>query len=485
VRQDVGHQRALIVGAIYTSQTANGILDLSRGHEVAAKALKHCIRKHPILSAVIVNGSAEKPSFGLLETLDLSRHIEMRNLDNSVPEHERIEQILATVSDEEFLSVDQHPPWKVVISPLPDQDGSAARVLVLFAYYHSHGDGKSGLAFHRTFLEGLQDEAARKKSSDMAFSRLQPSMEEVGKLSLSLSYLLAPLLGLYLPGFLAKMLGFRASAVSPEDGTWSGKDFCFDPNNFRTGLAMVTIDHNTMQNALQRCRSRQTSFTGLLNQLIAKALHAELGPEHASKTFVTQIVVDLRRLFPGTFSDETMMNCVSAYYETIASPSAADEKWTTPTSEIWTAARNTTAELVKTAGTLHNQPIGLLQYLHNFRSWTLGQIGKKREGSYEISNLVVFDPVLRSAETTATEKPKDLNPDAVRIEKTIFAQPAAAAGPCLNFNLVTTKGGPLVMTATWQQGVLDLGNVKQEADFVRKVCERIEDDVSTLSMASL
>jgi len=484
----VGHQRALIVGAIYTSQTANSVLDLSRGHKIATKALKHCIRKHPILSAVIVNGSAEKPSFGLLETLDLSRHIEMRDLDNNLPEDKRIEQILATVSDEEFLSVDRRPPWKVVLSSLPDQDGSTARVLVLFAYYHSHGDGKSGLAFHRSFLEGLQDEAARKEAGEMSFSRLQPSMEEVGKLSLSWSYLLAPLLGLYLPNFLATMLGFRASAVSPKDDIWGGKDFCFDPNDFRTGLAMVTIDHDTMQNALQRCRSRQTSFTGLLNQLIAKALHAELGPEHASKAFVTQIVVDLRRLFPGKFSDETMMNCVSAYYETIASPPAvADEKWTTPTSAIWTAARHTTTELVKCAGTLHNQPIGLLQYLHNFRSWTLGQIGKKREGSYEISNLVVFDPVLRSAETTTTttEKPKDLNPDAIRIEKTIFAQPAAAAGPCLNFNLVTTKGGPLVMTATWQQGVLDLGDVKQEADFVRKVCERVEDDVSTLSMASV
>jgi hypothetical protein len=210
-----------------------------------------------------------------------------------------------------------------------------------------------------------------------------------------------------------------------------------------------------------------------LNHLIAKALHAELGPEHTSKTFGTQIVVDLRRLFPGTFNDQTMMNCVSAYYETVPSP-PAHEKWTTPTSEIWAAAHNTTAGLAKCAGTLHNQPIGLLQYLHNFRSWTLGQIGKQRESSYEISNLVVFDPVLRSA-----EKPK------VSIEKTFFSQPGAAVGPCLNFNLVTTKDGPLVMTATWQHGILDLGNVEQEADFVRNVCSRIENDIGELSMASV
>jgi hypothetical protein len=474
VRQDVGHQRTLAIGAIYTSQTAHGVLDLSSGPEFAAEALKHCIRKHPILSAVIINGSAEKPSFDVSNPLDLFKHIELRDLNNDLPEDKRVEQILATVSNERFLSVDRHPPWKVILSSLPDQDGSTTRVLVLFAFYHSHGDGKSGLAFHRSFFEGLQDEAARKQSAETFSSRLKPSMEEAGKLSLSWSYLLSPLLGLYLPNFLASMLGFRASATSPEDGIWGGKDFCFDPNDFRTGLAMITIGHDVTQNALQRCRSRQASFTGLLNHLIARALHAELGPRHASKTFATQIVVDLRRLFPGTFNDQTMMNCVSAYYETIASPPTLVEKWTTPTSEIWAAARNTTAGLAKCAGTLHNQPIGLLQYLHNFRSWTLGQIGKQRESSYEISNLVVFNPVLRPV-----EKPK------ISIEKTFFTQPAAAVGPCLNFNLVTTKGGPLVMTATWQHGVLDLGCVEQEADFVRRVCSRIENDIGELSMASV
>ena len=73
----------------------------------------------------------------------------------------------------------------------------------------------------------------------------------------------------------------------------------------------------------------------------------------------------------------------------------------------------------------------------------------------------------------------------VSIEKTFFSQPGAAVGPCLNFNLVTTKDGPLVMTATWQHGILDLGNVEQEADFVRNVCSRIENDIGELSMASV
>jgi hypothetical protein len=274
------------------------------------------------------------------------------------------------------------------------------------------------------------------------------------------------------------MLGVRASAVAQDNDIWCGKDLSFDPGNFCTGLAMVTIDHNTMTEALKRCKARQTSFTGLLNQLIARSLHAELGPNHAAKVFASQIVIDLRRLFHGAFSDESMINCVSAYNETIASPSTTMESdWTNPTNDIWTAARNTTAELAKCAATLHNQPIGLLQYLNDFHSWTLGQIGKKREGSYEISNLVVFDPLVHSAQRSKSAS------DSIQVEKTVFSQPANAAGACLNFNLVTTKGGPLVMTVTWQQSVLELGDVVEEATFVRRVCSRIETYISELATA--
>jgi len=439
----------------------------------------HCINKHPILSAVIVDGHTEKPSFALLDKLDLSRHIDIRNSGSDLLEHEHIEQILTTVSDEHFSSVDEHPPWKVVLTALPTPDGFASRLLVLFAYYHSHGDGKAGLAFQRTFFEGLQNEESPDEAGETASRTLLPPMEEAGKLTLSWSYLLSPLLGAYLPSFLATMLGVRASAVDQDSGVWSGKDLGFNLGNFCTGLTMVSIDHNTMNEALKRCKARQTSFTGLLNQLIARSLHTELSPDHASKAFASQIVVDLRRLFQGAFSDESMMNCVSAYNETIPSLTMVDEDWTNPTNDIWAAARNTTAELAKCASTLHNQPIGLLQYLEDFRPWTLGQIGKKREGSYEISNLVVFDPALHSTEQSQSS----LN--SIKIERTIFSQPANAAGACLNCNLVTTKGGPLVMTVTWQEGVLDLGDVAQELDFVQKVCSRIENDIAQLATASI
>lgn len=489
MRQDVGHQRTLISGAIYTSTTSDEGFDLSSDRELFIKALTRCIKKHPILSAVIVDGNTETPSFALLETLDLSKHMAMYNFSRGLSEeNEGIEDILADASDEQFPSVDKDPPWKVILVSLPKRDATTSRLLALFAYYHSHGDGKSGLAFHQTFFEGLHEKAALEQGANETISELckasskelPPPMEKAGKLSLSWSYLLSPLIGAYLPNFLSTMLGFRASAVAQDSEIWCGKDLSFNPRKFRTGLAMITIEHDTMKNALQRCKARQTSFTGLLNQLIARSLRATLCPEHSNRAFASQIVVDLRRLFQDAYSDGSMTNCVSACNETIPSTSTAEQSdWTSPTNAIWTAARNTTSELTKCAGTLHNQPIGLLQYLHEFRPWTLGQIGKKRECSYEISNLVVFDPASQLGEHSSPHL------DSVRIERTIFAQPANAAGACLNFNLVSTKNGPLVMTVTWQLGVLDVGNLAQEDAFVRNVCSSIGKDIRELAVAPL
>jgi hypothetical protein len=471
----------LIVGAVYSA------LDISPGlpgERLFINALKRCVEDHPVLSAVIVDGNTEKPSFAKLQRLDLSQHIDIGDFGSTLSENQRIEEILAEVSDEQFPSVDQIPPWKVVLLALPGRDDSAARLLVLFAYYHSHGDGKSGLSFHQTLLEGLQDATTMEQENDRlcgSSPRLfPPPMEEAGKLSLSWSYLLSPLLGEYLPTFLATMLGFRASAVAQDSGVWCGKDLSFDPENFRTGLVVMTIDHSTINDALKSCKARQVSLTGLLNQLIARSLHSALGPDHSANAFASQIVVDLRHLMDGTYDNRIMTNCVSAYNETISSRSTAIQSdWTSPANEIWAAARSTTAGLVKCANTLHNQPIGLLQYLNEFRPWTLGQIGKKRECSYEISNLVVFDPAVQPCGNLGSIA------SPTRIEKTIFSQPANAAGACLNFNLVTIKGGPLFMTVTWQEGVLDVGDVVHEHEFVRDVCSRIEKDIDELTTAPL
>jgi hypothetical protein len=476
----VGHQRSLVVGAVYTSEASNRTLDVSNGTGHLAAALKHCIDRHPFLSSVILGGDGERPEFATLKTLDLSQHLEIRHRGEDLSEDSLLEKLLAEVGDEQFTSVDSTPPWKLVLVPLASGYGSSTRLLALFAYYHSHGDGKSGLAFHQAFFECLNaismpDQVASEQVCEPCSKPLPPPMEKAGKLSLSWSFLLSPVIGVYMPTFLASMLGFRASWIAQNNDIWRGEDLTFDPMDFRTGLTMLTVGSETMRNALQRCKARQTTFTGLLNHLITRALSENVPAE----AFAAQIVLDLRHLFGGAYEKNTMINCVSAYSETV--PRTATESaqnWTDPASDIWTAARNTSSGLKEASSTLHNQPIGLLAYLNKFRPWTLGQIGKLRECSYEISNLVVFDPVVKAGSLGPSES-------AIKVEKTIFSQPANAAGSCLCFNVVSTKGGPLVMTVTWQRGILGLGQDEEESEFVRKICSRVEGLIVELAAAPL
>jgi hypothetical protein len=62
------------------------------------------------------------------------------------------------------------------------------------------------------------------------------------------------------------------------------------------------------------------------------------------------------------------------------------------------------------------------------------------------------------------------------MEKFLFAQPAKASGSLLDFSAVSIEGGgSLVLTVTWQRGVLGLADGKEEDDFVKKVGGKLKD----------
>lgn len=472
-RQDIGHQRKLIIGAIYTSTSAthNSVLSLKHGKTPFYHALKFCIDTHPLLSTVILNASTEVPEFATPKLLDLDKHLEIVESED-VDEKQAIEKLMARISDEKFEALHTTPPWKVVLAPLPsDKVSGAARLLVLFTSFHSHGDGRSGLAFQNSFLAGLSKyipEVHDKESAaeDMMYkpptTELLPPIEEGGIMTLSWSYLLSPLLGTYLPKSVSSFLGLRDSWLSSDLDIWRGAPTTFDPENHSTGLKLITLDSATKDRLLQQCRRNNSTFTGILQHLIARSLTSPSGGAIGSSSFVAGVAIDMRHLFPGIYSTASMMNCVTGYNELITySPSSEPHDWATNSSSpFWEAARKTSKSLKVASGTLHNQPIGLLQYLKAFRPWTKGLEGKERDMSFEISNLGAF---------------KSESREVVKIEKAVFSQPAKVSGSLLDFNVVSTPEGPLVITVTWQRGVLGLDEGIEEDAFVKRVCAKLEE----------
>jgi hypothetical protein len=61
-------------------------------------------------------------------------------------------------------------------------------------------------------------------------------------------------------------------------------------------------------------------------------------------------------------------------------------------------------------------------------------------------------------------------------EELVFVQPAKAPGRLLDLDAVSVEGGPLVVSITWQEGILGVGHGGEEENrFIKKTCGKLED----------
>ncbi|EED15244.1 conserved hypothetical protein [Talaromyces stipitatus ATCC 10500] len=476
VRHALDWYRALIITGLYTVNQ-NNAFD-TRNITSYIPALKACIEAHPFLSATIQELQTENPVFTRPATLDLRNHIQTIDTESSRyksvdDELELLRKVTLETHDRPWENAETIPPWKIVVLPLPDRaDSTQKRVYIIFAYSHAHGDGKSGLAFHRSFLQGL-----RRQTSDHNESRgfiykppsspLPLPLEEVCNLKISWSFLLSPLLAQYLPHFVCRLLRLHAGGTQlSTDQVYTGDIIRYDRENFHTTSQILVVKADVLADVLKVCRSHGSKLTGLLNQLIVHALSENLAPGTANE-FICQFALDLRSLIPAYSDGMTMGNYVSGAYET--SPASTNPEYD---DAFWGAVRKTTGLLAAAANTLDDQPIGLLKYLGNFRSWFLGHLGKKRDGSFEISNIGVFDPSLPNGSTSS---------QGWSIERMVFSQPANVTASPLNFQVVTMKGSDMVITLNWQVGAL--GVVDEDA-FAKAVLRHINNGFGKVALGS-
>ncbi|KAJ5987288.1 alcohol acetyltransferase [Penicillium sp. IBT 35674x] len=465
MRHALGFYRALTISGLYTLHDTDPFDASNLGNFVPA--LKYCIATHPILSAAIHGENTENPHFVRPAYIDLQKHIHLVDTVTPIGEDDLnfFSRLNREIHDQSFLNVDQSPPWKIVICPLANEPTTGAqRMYIILAYSHSHGDGKSGLAFQKSFLQGLQtahELYGQNPVYQPPASSIPPPLEQACNLRITWSYLFLNLLEGYMPTSAWRLLGFPSPATTD---TWTGKEMCYDPSNFHTGSGALLVTKSLLDATLQVCRKHEVRFTGFFNQLVLHVLDTVL-PQDANQTFLGQIVVDLRSLVPA-YTENKMVNSVSALYESPSrSPQIPERTSLRHEAAFWDAARQTTLRLAECAGTLVDQPIGLLRYLNQFRPWFLGKLGKNRESSYEISNAVVFDPQNSDVDTNSPAARRNWD-----IERVLFSQPANVTGSALNFQIVTRKDGDMVITLNWQLGVLD---VPDENEFVRDILERI------------
>lgn len=472
--------------------------------------MSRCIERHPILSAVITLENTNKPRFEKATHLDLANHVQ-RLPDVLTGEHDAV--VASTVEqmhDAPLPHRERIPPWKVIVQRVPPaRDAATRRVsddaqdkqhyLILLAYYHSHGDGMAGLAFTRTLYHALNEPSATSPPSNTvppSQSPFLPPIEKAAHLSISASYLLTPLLATLLPSSLNHLLGIKPHIGPDAPHAWRGAERT-SATDLRTRVELLRVPAGHVAALRTACRAHGCKATGLLHQLVVRALSERLSD---TPEFIAQSAVDMRRVASGVGRDD-MALCVSGVWEILGRTDGADwSAWMqrpegrradavedgvgdAEGEDVWSRARRTTKVLAECARQTHNQPIGLLPWVPDMRGWTREQIGRPRDVSYELSNLLSFEPDERSEATSRTDDDGAQKPWTLR--HVVFSQPANCTGGALDVNIASRAQGDMSVALSWQVGALGVEEGEEgERMFVRGLGERFAVWMEELADAS-
>jgi len=482
----------VVVAAVYELADEEARIDTA-SLQTFIRPLKQIVQQHAWLWAVVKDKSTEKSYYAAVSSLDLAHHVVLT--DREVNDTDGVAALIRSSLDEPLP--DGLPPWRVTVARLPpipasDSTPQKTRCLIAFAFSHVLGDGMTGLAFHHSFLEAWQSSLlpstdgvpeTSTRVTCTATQSLPEPFDTPARLPISWGFLLGPLIAALLPKPIAHFFGLRAHANTIDAGTWTGTKIFQRAGSPRKGasavagegrgpvgehtkLRILEIDATVLQGVLCACRAHDAKLTALLQQLIVRALSScswlREGAE-APANFASQSAVNMRRSVHHPALQWGLY--ATAYYELHPRVAAAHPTGSSTLPDAaWEAAAATTRRLADQATRLTDQPMALLRYAPSVRGWVAGHLGQRRDGSFDVSNLGVFDG--RGAEEKEATG---------RISKTVFAQPANVMSSPLTFNVITAHRGSLVCAVTWQEGALGVG-VEREEELVDGICESLEAD---------
>lgn len=455
-REDLGYYKSVVVGGVY--EFSANTVDL-RSPSFYLLQLKRCVDEHPPLSTIVRDQHTEKPFYEQVQQVELEQHIAIGKdltIDEGagITETKAIEMVLGSALDSTWSA--ERPPWSILVHPIIwPMHADVKRCFVAFCFSHALGDGLAGTAFHRTFLIAAR---LNNKDQDQRIPRtaapsrpLSIAFDTAERLPISWGFLLGPLFSLLLPKFLANLLGLRPATSDIDDNSWLGLPMFFKPDDFQTQVKLLEIEDAPLQNVLRASRRNGSKFTATLHQAIIRALSRAI-PASDAATFVSGTAVNMRGSV-GVTEDEMGM-FVTGYFE----QHARNDSTGPFSGAMWAAAGTMTGKLAESAVQLQDQPIGLLRYAPNIRTYLTSKLGQRRDSSYEVSNLVAFTDAERATNC--------------RITKMVFGQPSGVVSAPLVFSCVSVKGGSLMIVVNWQPGALGVAR-ENESAFVDKICSSI------------
>ena len=426
----------MILGLLETYHSVRSHLKMDTGVFVCARyhgpatldkntlypALASLLKNHRILSTQVQAAHTKQPRYVLLKTVDLSRVVFFRDTEGK-----ELREIVEFQFKEHLPLAEEIPLWRLIV--LPDN-------MIIFHYSHSICDGQSGLAFHRLLLSALNTISPSQEDFSSIVTipddlQLHPPTEKLTKTSVSPLTLCKEVTVLVVPTILRKI-----------GSSWTGNAVPKSSDAF-TNLRLWTISSKDVDSLLKICRSHKCTLTSFIHTVAVVVFGVILRDAPKKYKYIaTDIPVSLRR-FTGipaaAFCDHVSTTYffprIARYSDELANDYDALAK-----QFPWDDAAENAASLQTRSGEARELYGAMRLLFGQFQSFLKGFRGKKREGSFEVSNLGRFpkDPLDSQASETSWH-----------IEDMFFGLCDSWLGPAIKLGVVGSQDGSVGLCFCW------------------------------------
>jgi hypothetical protein len=438
----------------------------ARLENVVKTAIGKVISRAPTLQVGISGDESSKPVFIKLGTVDLNEHVAWTTVENAADSEESVQTEVAKYLDMRFFELGARPGWRVLVVHHAASDS----LDILFVWNHPHGDGMSGKIFHQFLLEALHDVTQNGIDGVLGSfildfpdpsTQFPPATESVVGLPVT-------------PLFVLKEAwdDYKPPSLFPRkiEASWAP----IRTHPYKTRFLNLAIPNSILSKVLAACHERKTTLTALLNVLALVSLAAHI-EEKKAPAFASSTAIDQRRFlpthpssFPWLDPKETIANYVSIMSHEFDAPLVAEIRFklsASATSEslpedmlalLWSIATRVRGEIAtRLEKGMHNDQICLAKFVPNWRKQHLRDVKKPRKLSWFITNLGVFGehPTGAAASDVESESCWSVR----RAQFTLSTEIPVAA---LLIGAASVKNGPLVITCTWQDTVVEASLVE-------------------------
>lgn len=452
-------------------------------------ALRKVIETHSNLSTVLVGEDTDRPTFEIVDQVNLDNHV--INLPRPKSEREQLD-LHQQYLGQEIPNKSSIPPWRILVSPrIRDsevlfQDGTE----IVFYNHHSIGDGITGKIFLTSLLDALNEldqqfggiEVFSDESQITRLSKGPALWNNIVDVSPQMSVHKSIESVLKLPQsvvHIAKVV-VQEFGLLRRRGFWTGVPI---PNNENftqfpeTNVERVKVSSQKMVELLHACRRQKTTITCLMTSLALFAINENL-PESVDGRPVSRlqatIPFNLRPFLKGDENSGVTENTMGDYAASIEVPfertelcrSGNDFSDSTSTSSgtlqessapIWDASVRFKAKLDKRVAKGNKDiNVGLIKYAGNLRSFFKQKVGQLPGNTIEVSSLCVNPPAHyktpdggHSRQVSTTTHSTMSNGPAWNLTDLVFNQSASSEGSPITMSTISYKGGDLMVSFSW------------------------------------